>query len=123
MMRNLLGILLTLLLLNMISKAQTPTPELDTVNNPVKQIDPEQKVMPSNLKDIDEQARIGSKDLPAAVRRSLRKIEPEDWQKSVMYLDKKRKTYIIQVRGGSGERTYHFNRKGKQLEARPDEEG
>jgi hypothetical protein len=96
-------------------RAQAPAPDADTTKDPVKQIDPEIKTEPADIHYIDEMTRITADELPAAVKESIKGLEPNGWKKSVVYRDKKQNTFLIQVREGGDERDYRFSKDGKRL--------
>ena len=102
--------------------AQQPSPDPDTLKNPVKQIDPEVKQEPADIKYIDEKVRITADELPGAVRNSLRQLEPTAWEKSVVYRDKKENMYIVEIRESGNEKTYRFDKDGNRLKNLDDEE-
>jgi hypothetical protein len=95
--------------------AQSPVADPDTLQNPVKQIDPEVKQEPADIHYVDEMTRITADELPAAVRDSLKKSEPTAWEKSVVYRDKKQDLFTVEVREGGQERIYRFNKEGRRL--------
>jgi len=96
--------------------SQSPAPDPDTLKNPVKQIDPEVKQMPSDLYDANEYTRINADELPAAVLDKLKELEPSGWEKSVVYLERKKKIYHIEIREEESEKKhYRFDAAGKQL--------
>jgi hypothetical protein len=103
------------------SRAQSPTTDPDTVRNSSKQTDPEAKQMPADLHYINESVRIDAEELPAAVLESLKKSEPQVWQKSVVYKQKREDVFEVEIRDGGDERYYRFNKEGKQLNS-PDEQ-
>jgi hypothetical protein len=95
--------------------AQTPTPDSDTVKNQSNQIDPEPKQEPTGLHYIDESVRITAEELPAVVLDSLKEIEPQAWEKSVVYKQKKEDHFLVEIRDGGQERTYRFNKDGSRI--------
>lgn len=97
--------------------AQSPTPDPDTLKNPVKQIDPAVTQLPPGMHYVDEMVRINAVELPAAVLDSLKKIEPTAWEKSVVYSDKKKNIFVVEVRGHEKEITYRFSKDGTRLKA------
>jgi hypothetical protein len=97
------------------AKAQTPAPDPDTLQNPVKQIDPEVKQEPADIHYVDEMTRITADELPTIVRDSLKSLEPAAWEKSVIYKSKNEDMYTIEVRDGGQENTYRFSKDGKRL--------
>lgn len=109
--------ILTLLMLTaaFAVNAQTPTPESDTVKDQSTQIDPEPKQQPTGLHYIDESVRITAEELPAVVLDSLKKIEPQTWEKSVVYKQKNDNNYLVEIRDGGQERTYWFDKTGKRI--------
>jgi hypothetical protein len=113
-MRKILMIII-LLLPAVLAFAQQPAPDPDTVKNPVKQIDPEVKQPPADIHYVDEMTRISAAELPAIVLDSLKKHEPATWEKSVVYRDKKNNSFMVEVRDGGEEKTYRFDREGRQL--------
>ena len=98
-----------------LAQAQTPAPESDTTKVPSKQTDPEVKQEPAGLNYIDEMTRITADELPAAVLDSLKKLEPQTWEKSVVYKQKKEDTYKVEIRDGGEERFYRFTKEGKRI--------
>lgn len=106
--------------------AQTPTPEADTVKGQSKQTDPEPKQEPAGLHYIDESVRIAAEELPPVVLDSLKKLEPQTWEKSVVYKQVKEDTYLVEIRDGGQERSYRFDKEGKKVKTmdkqRKDEE-
>jgi hypothetical protein len=97
------------------TNAQSPTPDPDTLKNPSKETDPEVKQIPEGIHYIDESVRIATEELPAVVLDSLKKLEPQAWQKSVVYKQKKEDTYKIEIRDGGEERLYRFDNEGKRV--------
>jgi hypothetical protein len=95
--------------------AQQPSPDPDTLKNPVKQIDPEVRQQPADIQYVEERERIAADELPSAVLDSLKAAEPSTWEKSVVYRDKKQNIFIVEVREGGQEKTYRFNREGGRL--------
>ena len=112
-MNRIIGVL-TLVITAFAAHAQQPAPDPDTLQNPVKQTDPEVKQPPADLHYVDEMERIATAELPPVVLDSLKKHEPTDWEKSVAYHDKRNKSYIVEVRNGGQERIYRFDTTGKQ---------
>lgn len=94
--------------------AQQPAPDPDTLKNPVKQIDPEVKQPPADIHYVDDMPRIAATDLPPIVLDSLKKREPVNWEKSVVYHDKRNNSYVVEVRNAGQEKTYRFDTKGNQ---------
>lgn len=97
------------------SFAQQPSPDPDTLNNPVKQIDPEVKQQPANTQYVDARERIAADELPQAVLDSLQALEPSTWEKSVVYRDKQHGIFIVEMRDQEQEKIYRFDREGKRL--------
>jgi hypothetical protein len=94
---------------------QSPTPDPDTLRNPSEQTDPEVKQIPEGIHYIDESVRIATAELPAVVLDSLKKLEPQAWEKSIVYKQKKEDTYKVEIRDGGEERSYRFNKEGKRV--------
>jgi hypothetical protein len=103
------------------ANAQTPTPDPDTLKDPVKDIDPEVKQLPPDMHYADEAVRINADELPAVVLDSLKKLAPAGWEKSVVYRYKNDQTYIVEIRDEGHEKTYKFSKDGKRLKS-PDED-
>jgi len=99
------------------SYAQQPAPDPDTVTNPVKQIDPEVKQTPADIHYVDEMTRIAATELPQVVLDSLKKREPNTWEKSIVYHDKRSNAYIVEVRDGGREKIYKFDPTGRPSRA------
>jgi hypothetical protein len=95
--------------------AQQPSPDPDTLKNPVKQIDPEVKQPPADIHYVDEMTRISAAELPQIVLDSLKQSEPVNWEKSVVYKDKVEGQFLVQVRDGGEEKTYRFDKTGRRL--------
>jgi hypothetical protein len=95
--------------------AQSPAPEMDSVRNPINQNDPELKNLPANPHYIDEMQRIAAAELPAPVLDSLKKLEPASWEKSVVYRDKVKSVYVVEIRAAGEEKSYRFSKDGKRL--------
>lgn len=110
-----LFLILAISISGIVVKAQSPVAEPDTLQNPVNQGDPELKQIPADMNYVDERVRITADQLPAAVRDSLKMLEPTGWEKSVVYRDKKENIFIVEVREGGEEKTYRFNKQGKKL--------
>ena len=104
-----------------IANAQTPAPDPDTLQNPVKQIDPEVKQQPADIHYVDEMTRVTADELPSVVRDSLKALEPAAWEKSVIYKSKNEDMYTIEVRDGGQENTYRFSKDGKRLKTLDDQ--
>ena len=100
-----------------ISYGQAPAPDSDTLKNPVKQIDPEVKQLPADLHYAKETVRINAEELPAVVFSRLKEIEPQGWEKSVVYHHKKDKYYVVEMREHDNDKTYRFDYEGKLLRA------
>lgn len=98
-----------------ITYGQSPAPDPDTLQNPVKQIDPEVKQLPANGYDAKSVVRITADELPLVVRDSIKRLHPTGWEKSVVYRDKKSSLYIIDVREAGGQKVYKFDQSGKRL--------
>jgi hypothetical protein len=96
-------------------KAQTPVPESDTAETSKTQIDPEVKQQPADINYIDETTRIAADELPPVVLDSLKKLEPQAWEKSVVYKQKKEDSYKVEIRDGGEERSYRFDKEGRRL--------
>jgi hypothetical protein len=95
--------------------AQSPAPESDTVKNPVKQIDPEVKQLPQDMHYAKESVRINADELPAAVLKKLKALEPTGWEKSVVYHYKNAKFYMVEIREEGNSKTYRFDYDGKLI--------
>lgn len=104
-----------------ISHSQAPAPDPDTLQNPVKQTDPEVKQLPPDLHYTKDDVRINASDLPAAVLDSLKKLEPSEWEKSVVYRNKTEGTFTIEIRASGKEKTYRFNEEGNLLKPTGDD--
>lgn len=102
-------------------RAQSPTPDPDTLKNPSKQTDPEVKQEPANLHYIDESRRIAAAELPRPVLDSLKALEPAAWEKSVVYRQKDGQMFLIEIREGGQQKTYRFNRDGVRTRTLDDE--
>jgi hypothetical protein len=96
-----------------IAYGQSPAPDPDTLQNPVKQIDPEVKQLPPDLHYSKDVVRINADELPPAVLKNLKEIEPSGWEKSVVYRDKKEKVFIVEMREDKNNKTYRFDEEGK----------
>ena len=112
---KILLLILTVAASSLISSAQSPVADPDTLKNPVKQTDPEVKQEPADIHYVDEMTRIAADELPPVVLDSLKKAEPAAWEKSVVYRDKKDGLFLIHVRDGGQEKTYRFNKEGRRL--------
>jgi hypothetical protein len=97
------------------ANAQSPAPDPDTLQNPVKQIDPEVKQLPANLNYTKDATRISPDDLPPVVLDSVKRLHPTGWEKSVVYHHKKTNSYIIDIREEGGQKIYRFDKTGKRL--------
>jgi hypothetical protein len=97
--------------------AQAPAADPDTLKNPVKQIDPEVKQLPPDLHYAKETVRINADELPAVVFTRLKEVEPEGYEKSVVYHHKKGKYYIVEMREDGNDKTYRFDYEGRLLKA------
>jgi hypothetical protein len=95
--------------------AQSPVPESDTTQHPIKQTDPELKNIPANTHYVDEMTRITADELPPAVLDSLKASEPSTWEKSVVYKHKSNDLFTVEVRDGGQEKKYRFNKDGTRL--------
>lgn len=95
--------------------SQSPAPDPDTLQNPVKQIDPEVKQLPPDVHYADESVRINAEELPEAVLNTLKTLEPGGWEKSVVYHYTKKNYYIIEIRAHDRKKTLYFDKSGKQL--------
>jgi hypothetical protein len=97
--------------------AQSPAPEPDTTQVPVKQTDPEIKVQPrdANYTGSDDR-RIMPAEIPPAVKRTL-ESSPEytGWEKGTIYKNKSGNKFTIEVTRGDTTRTYRFDKGGKPL--------
>lgn len=109
------AVLILALLPAVICLAQSPAPDPDTLQNPVKHIDPEVKQLPPDLHYIEDWERIDADELPSAALAALRKLEPDGWEKSVVYRYKKHNTYRVEMRQDGNNRVYLFDRNGKRL--------
>lgn len=102
--------------------AQQPSPDPDTLKNPIKQIDPVPAQEPAEIQYVDESVRIAADELPQAVLDSLKALEPAAWEKSVVYREKNGEGYRIEVRDGGQERNYRFNKEGVRVKTLDEEE-
>ncbi|HYG02521.1 MAG TPA: hypothetical protein VD927_08745 [Chryseosolibacter sp.] len=110
-MKNLLSIYL-LVIAAVAAQAQQPSPDPDTLKNPVKQIDPVVRQEPADIHYIEESKRIAAGELPQPVLDSLKALEPTTWEKSVVYRQEDGEMYIVEIREGGQQRTYRFNKEG-----------
>ncbi|MBT1703527.1 hypothetical protein [Chryseosolibacter indicus] len=106
-----------------IAFAQQPSPDPDTLKNPIKQIDPEPKQQPADIQYVDERERIAADELPQPVLQSLQELEPSGWEKSVVYRDKQHSVFIIEMRDNEQEKIYRFDREGRRLKNLDDKKG
>jgi hypothetical protein len=116
-MKNFIMILTMIAAAAISTSAQSPAPDPDTLKNPVKDIDPEVKQLPADGHYAKEAVRINADELPAAVLSNLKKLEPDAWQKSVVYRHKSNNTYVVEIRASGREKVYRFNKDGKRIEA------
>ena len=95
-------------------RAQTPTPDPDTVSSPVKQTDPEVDVMPREINYAGGMIRITPEQLPKAVKQTLETFTIYDgWQKSKTYKDQEGKLFLVEINEGDRTRIFRFDKNGK----------
>jgi hypothetical protein len=96
--------------------AQTPVPESDTLKDPVKQTDPEVKVLPQDANYLKDHVKITPKQIPAGVKQML-ESSPEytGWEKAAFYKDKAGTKFTVQITRGDTTRIFHFDPTGKPL--------
>lgn len=97
------------------SSAQSPAPEPDTLKE-VKQTDPEPKNIPQedDANYSKDQVRITSKQIPAAVIRTLESdIQYEGWETATIYKNKAGNVFTVEIRNGDTTRTFRFDAAGR----------
>lgn len=94
--------------------AQSPAPDPDTLRDPVKQIDPEVKVLPQSDKYNEDRVKITAKQIPAAVRQTLSSsTQYEGWEKASIYQNKSGNIFIVEVTKADTTRTFRFDKGGR----------
>jgi hypothetical protein len=96
--------------------AQSPAPEPDTLRDPVKQTDPEGRVLPRSANYAEDHQRITSKQIPAGVRQTLESSpEYEGWERAMIYKNKSGNSYIIEITKADTTKTYRFDKLGRPV--------
>ena len=96
--------------------AQSPAPEPDTLRDPVKQTDPEGKVLPQSSNYAEDHQRITAKQIPAGVRQTLESSPTyEGWEKAALYKHKSGNLYIIEITKADTTKTYRFDKLGRPV--------
>jgi hypothetical protein len=116
-MKKLLLILLGCFFLNVATvNAQEPAPLPDTVGDKVKQGDPEVKNPPPSVNYLSDAVRITSKEIPAAVKRTLESgTQYTGWERASIYKDKDGNKYIVEMKDADTTRVFRFGKDGKPL--------
>jgi hypothetical protein len=113
-MKKLVSILAAAFIAIAAAHAQSPAPEPDTLRDPVKQTDPEGRVLPRDVNYTDDHQRITPKQLPAGVRQTLESSnEYEGWEKALVYKSKNTDVYVIEISKGDTTKTYRFDKLGR----------
>lgn len=96
--------------------AQSPAPEPDTLRDPVKQTDPEGKVLPRSSNYAEDHQRITAKQLPPEIQRTLEASpEYEGWERATIYKGKSGNLYIIDITKADTTKTYRFDKLGRPV--------
>lgn len=96
--------------------AQSPAPEPDTLRDPVKQTDPEGRVLPRSSNYTEDYQRITAKQLPPGVRQTLESSpEYEGWERATIHKNKSGNLYIIDITKADTTKTYRFDKLGRPV--------
>ena len=94
--------------------AQSPVPDADTLRNPVKQGDPEVRVIPPQADYRKNLVTIKQKDIPAPLRKTLGRPEYKGWEKGTLYRNKEATFYLLEIQEPIKTRVYRFDKYGKR---------
>ncbi len=96
--------------------AQNPVPDPDTTSTPVKQGDPALKTLPPGLDYTEDLSRISREELPPKVRQALDSdSEYNTWHDAVLYHDRNKDEYIVELNKEGKIATYRFNNEGQPI--------
>jgi hypothetical protein len=108
--------LILLLVSSTVLFGQNPVPEPDTATNPVQEGDPAVRQLPPGLDYVDERKRITPEEIPDPVRQTLESsAQYTDWQKAMIYHDKKKGEYAVEFKDAEKTTTYRFNKEGRPI--------
>jgi hypothetical protein len=94
--------------------AQSPLPDSDTLRNPVKQGDPEVRVIPPQADYRKNLVTIRQKDIPPQLRKTLGRPEYKGWEKGTLYRNKEATFYLLEIQEPIKTRVYRFDKYGKR---------
>jgi hypothetical protein len=95
--------------------AQVPAPDPDTVP-PIKEGDPALRQLPPRDDYADDRQRIVPEELPDPVKQTLESsAQYTDWQKAVIYRDKKKEEYIVEFTERGKTTAYRFDKDGRPM--------
>jgi hypothetical protein len=115
-MKKLVAILAGLFITIAAAHAQSPAPEPDTLRDPVKQTDPEGRVLPRDVNYADDHQKITPKQLPAGVLQTLESSTQYDgWEKAFVYKNKSGSVFTIEITRADTTRTYRFDKLGRPV--------
>jgi len=111
-----LGILFTAITICFAANAQSPAPEPDTIQDPVKQTDPAVKISPKEENYTEDRIKVTPEQVPVAVRQALgKKEEYEGLEKAKFYKNKGGTVYTIELTRLDTTRTFRFDQHGKEI--------
>lgn len=96
--------------------AQNPIPDPDTLTAPAKQGDPALKTLPPRLDYTEDRKRISPEELPPQVRQALDSdSQLAAWHDAVLYHDRNKDEYIVELSTEGKITTHRFNSEGKPI--------
>jgi hypothetical protein len=96
--------------------AQNPTPEPDTLADPVQEGDPAVKQLPPQIDYVKDMDRVAHDKLPGPVRKTLESDERyADWQNAEIYQNKSGDQYVIQFKASGKTTTYRIDKNGRPV--------
>lgn len=115
-MKKLILTVCGLVLSTAVLMAQSPAPEPDTLRDPVRQIDPEPKVLPQNDNYAEDRVKITPKQVPDGVKQTLSSsTQYQGWEKASIFRVKSNNKFIVEITRGDTTRTFHFDKTGKPV--------
>lgn len=99
-----------------LSAANGQTPDADTLRDPVKEGDPEVRIIPPQAQYRKDMVVIKATQLPAPVKKTLELPEYKGWEKATIYRNPSSTFYLVEIQEPVKTRVYRFDKNGKRLD-------
>jgi hypothetical protein len=90
--------------------------DVDTTDNPVRQVDPAPRQSPEEMQnnDLKDMVKITPKEIPPSMENAL-KGDDYSGESKTFYRSKSGDSYLVEIRDGNITHTYRFDQEGKPI--------